>query len=349
MPAFIADLSGRELSLATPPWQYVHGSYLVRREDVLLFGPNHVVSPAGFWSCEARSFKEQFLWYLDQDSYNKMYPGTKPRLAEKAQRGLRTAAMQPGDATVLDMPVFLATPLEPPNWGRWIATVAPKVMQFKLYGQGRKFLCYTALEWQKAFLHALGLQEDEILQHDPGRTYICRDLQTVEYSVTNMTVSALERANFFEIVNRLRLRITPRPKLFVSRLSRLRDNPNNAGLKNEAALAAMLAERGFALVEPEQLPFEAQVSLFAGAREVVCLGGPALFNTVFCAPGTRVVTIESSADLTAVHADLLASLDLDYGVIFGAQDPSDAPPRDKRWTLDLPRAAEVLDRFFTGA
>jgi len=346
MPAFVADLSGRGLMLQAEPWQHIHGSYLVRREDVLLFGPNHVVSPAGFWSCEARSHKEQFLTYLNLDFYDKMYPGVKPRVVDKT---LRTTHMQAGHVTMLDEPVFLATPLEPPIWGRWIATVAHKVMQFKQVGAGRKFLCYAALDWQKAFLLSLGLQEHEILLHDPGRSYICRDLMTVEYSATNMTVSALERANFFEIVNRLRVRIAPRPKLFVSRLSRSRDNPKYRVLRNEAELAAMLAERGFALVEPEKLPFTAQVSLFAGARDVVCVGGSALFNTVFCAPGTRVVTIESSAEYAAAHAELLASLELEYGVIFGEQDLDDPTPHHKSWTLDLPRAAEVLDRFFAGA
>jgi capsular polysaccharide biosynthesis protein len=117
-------------------------------------------------------------------------------------------------------------------------------------------------------------------------------------------------------------------------------------LRNAAALAAMLAGRGFALVEPSSLPFAEQVTLFAGAEEVVCLGGSALFNTVFCAPGTRVITIESSTDFIAAHAELLASLELDYGVIFGEQDMADTNPVDKNWTLDLARAAEVLDRFF---
>jgi hypothetical protein len=349
-PKFVADFSGRGLELKPPPLQDLHGSYLVRRENVLLFGPNNVISQEGYWSCEARAHKRQFLWYMHEAFYDAMWPGPRPVVDyQGAELSLRTSNLGAQDVEMIDTPIFLATPLEPPIWGRWIATVASKVAQYKQHGAGRKFFCYTADDWQKAFLKLLGVEAHMILNHDPGRTYICRDLMTVEYSVTNMTISDLERTNFFEMVAKHQVKIDKKPKVFVSRLSRSKNSPNYRVLQNEEALAEMLAELGFITIEPETLPFEEQISVFGNAEQVVFLGGSGVYNAVFCAPGTSVVTIESSDTFIGPHTELLASLDLRYGVIFGAEDPSDHAQWHKRWTIDVARTRAALVAFFDGA
>jgi hypothetical protein len=346
-PEFVADFSGRGLGLKVSGQQEIHGSYLVRRENVLLFGPNNLVTPEGYWSCEARTFKRQFLWYFHLPFYDRMFPGPKPAIDYKTENLLlRTDNLKDTDVERVDIPVFLATPLEPPIWGRWIVTVAQKVMQYKEYGAGRKFLCHAVHDWQRAFLRLLGVEEDMILAHDPGRTYVCRDLMTVEYSVTNMTVSAMERANFFTMIANHRVKIERKRKIFVSRLSRSRHNPNYRVLQNEVELASMLEELGFTTIEPETLPFEEQISIFAAAEQVVFLGGSGVFNAAFCAPGTSVVTIESSDTYIGHHTELLASLDMRYGVIFGKEDPEDRSDSHKRWTVDVARVRDELMKFF---
>jgi hypothetical protein len=347
LPEFVADFSGRGLELKVSGQQEIHGSYLVRRENVLLFGPNNLVGPEGHWSCEARTFKRQFLWYFHQPFYDHIFPGPKPAIDYKTENLLlRTDCLKETDVERIDIPVFLATPLEPPIWGRWIVTVAQKVMQYKEYGAGRKFLCHAVHDWQRAFLRLLGVEEGMILAHDPGRTYVCRDLMTVEYSVTNMTVSAMERANLFSMIANYRVRIERKRKIFVSRLSRSRQNPNYRVLQNEVELASMLEELGFTTIEPETLPFEEQISIFAGAEQVVFLGGSGVFNAAFCAPGTSVVTIESSDTYIGHHTELLASLDMRYGVIFGKEDPEDQSDSHKRWTIDVACVRDELMKFF---
>ncbi len=348
LPELVADLSGRGLTLAPAPVQHIHGSYLVHRPDVLLFGPNNLVAADGTWTCEARDEKRQFIWYLHEEFYDRMYPGAKPVIDYKGPwLRLHTTAMAESDIMRLDAPVFLATALEPPIWGRWIVTVLAKAYDFHRHGAGRQFFCYAALDWQKAFLRLLGIGEDRLLQHDPGRTHICRDVMTVEYSLTNMTINARERADIYELVARFRGPSRYGRKLFVSRLSRSRINPYYRVLQNELQLAGMLAELGFDLIEPEYLSFAEQIAAFGAAEQVVCIGGSGLFNAVFCAPGTSVVSIESSANYIGHHANLLASLDLRYGVIFGEEDPADPGPSHRRWTLDIARARAALIGFFT--
>jgi capsular polysaccharide biosynthesis protein len=314
---------------------------------VFIFGPNNLVTPEGYWSCESRTLKRQFLWYFHMPFYDRMFPGPKPAIDYKTENLLlRTDNLKDTDVEQIDMPVFLATPLEPPIWGRWIVTVAQKVMQYKEYGAGRKFMCHVAHDWQRAFLRLLGVKEGMILAHDPGRTYICRDVMTVEYSVTNMTVSAMERTNFFGMIANYRVKIERKRKVFVSHLSRARQNPNYRGLQNEMELASMLEELGFTTIEPETLPLEEQISIFAAAEQVVFLGGSGVFNAAFCAPDTSVVTIESSDTYIGHHTEFLASLGLRYGVIFGKEDPEDRSDSHKRWTIDVARVRDELMKFF---
>jgi len=350
MPEFVLDYSGRGLSLKLLPEQDIHGSYLVRRQNALLFGPNHLVTRNGNWSCESRKYKNQFLKYFQAPFFNNIYPGPKPKVFyEGNERLLRTVELGDADIALIDRQIFLATPLEVSNWGRWLVTVVPKVAQYIEHGRGRLFCCFAQNVWQKKFLKLLGVDEGMILQHDPGRTYVCDDVMTVEYSETNMSISTLERANYFDIIIKNRIKMPVRRKLFVSRMSRSRRNPHYRVLQNEAELAAMLESVGFETVEPESLSFEEQITLFSGAEQVVFLGGSGIYNTVFCAPGTRVVTIESSDKFVGLHLNLLASLGFRYGVVFGKEDPTDTSEAHRRWTVDVPRVHDAILDFFHSA
>ncbi|MDR3505898.1 MAG: glycosyltransferase family 61 protein [Acidocella sp.] len=348
-PAFVADFSGQGLGLPLFPSLDVHGSNLVRREDVLLFGPNNLVTREGYWSCEARGRKQGFLEFYTAPFYDPVFPGPKPRI-RRGPEGMRldVAHLAEQDVTVIDESVFLATPLEPAIWGRWITCVTAKIMAYKAYGEGRKFMCHVAQDWEKAFLRLWGVPEAAILPHDPGRTYLLRDVMTVEVSEADLRVSAAERGGFFEMVAK-QWDSTPRPgKIFVSRLSRARKYPDYRVLRNEAELAVMLEAMGFVVFEPELSPLETQIAAFAAAEQVVFMGGSGIFNAAFCAPDARVVTIESSARYAGSHAAFFSSLGLRHGVIFGREDESD-PAEHKRWDLDLVRTREALAAFFAGA
>jgi hypothetical protein len=346
-PVFVCDLSGCDLAFTPPTTVHIHGSDLVRRENVLLFGPNNLVSQEGYWFCEAQRFRAQYLDFYQAPFFDVMFPGAKPALRrENGTTALLTEGIE--QVETIDEPVFLATPLEPVTWGRWIVTVLPKIAQYRAYGAGRKFLCHVGNEWQRAFLRLFGVPEAAVMAHHPGRTYLCRDVMTVEYSNANMSISPWERANAFEAVALYRAAGRYPRKIFVSRLTRSKANPHYRAMQNEAELAAQLAERGFVAIEPEHHPLAVQIAMFAAAEEIVFLGGSGLYNAVFCAPGTSVITIESTNVYIGIHTTLLATLGLRYGVIFGEEDGNDPRASHRRWTLDLDRALPVIDAFFAG-
>jgi hypothetical protein len=73
-----------------------------------------------------------------------------------------------------------------------------------------------------------------------------------------------------------------------------------------------------------------------------------MFNVVFCKPGTRIVTIESTAGFIGAHARLFASMGHRYGVIFGREDPADPAPSHRRWRIDIAPAVQAIERFVAG-
>ena len=351
MPVFVIDQSTTLPEFRLPDVQDIHGSLHAERKDVLLFGPSIQVS-GDMWWCESRAFGEQFVDMVTSSGYETSFPGPKPRVSNI--NGNRIIDFTPivDEIDDLEDSLFLATPLEPHNWGRWISTVVCKIEHYRRLGHGRRLLCVASLPWQRNLLARLGVRNDELLPHDAGRTYRVRDLAGIEYNVTNMTVSAMERARFQDFRSDCSARVKAddgarkfKEKIFVSRLGMSRRNPNYRVLQNEPELATALNELGYEIVEPEQLSFDEQVAAFGNARSIVCLGGAAIYNAVFCNPDSTFVTVESSDAFLGPHSNLLSSLDLHYGIIVGIQDPEDAMPIHRRWTVDIHRCVEAIKRF----
>ncbi len=349
-PLFVANFSGREIAPITYEHQDIHGSYLIRRVNSLLFGPNHMVSVDGHWSCEGRAFKKQFIDLVREPYYEVMFPGPKPIVEARGDDLiLRTSHLLPEQVEQIQEPVFLATPLEPTTWGRWVATVVPKAIQYLRLGGGRRFFCTVLEPWQRRFLNLCGISDNLILEHNPGKTYICRDVMTVEYSITNMTISKAERKIYSDLAKLYFKPNRGNRKIFISRLSISRRNPHIRVLQNEADLCSALSALGFSIVEPETLPIEEQISLYASAEYIVSLGGSALYNMVFCSPGARVMTIEASEAFISPHIQLLSSLGLEYAVIFGMEDPTDSSPAHRRWTIDIDGTIAKVGDFLSFA
>jgi len=347
LPDFVLDLSGRDLGVNLGEQLRVHESLLVQRRDVLLFGSNNLVSRDGMLTNEARLWAFNWIEYLNAWFYNNTFPGLRPRVYKHdgAYQLDMSLFNRPPGVLALDEPVFLLTPGEAPIWGRWVATTIPKIMHYHKHGQGRKVLCHVQHPWQLAALLELGIPQDRIIPHDPGATYLCRDVMTVEYGDTDVRLSRGERNAYLELLISKRIPIEAPPKLFVSRLTKAVQSPNTRVLQNEQELARALQGLGFAIIEPEKLTLVLQMALFSRAESVVFLGGSAIYNTAFCRPDAKVVTIESSGTFVNGHAGFFASLGLDYGVIFGQQDLGDPTLTHKRWTLDVEPAVAAIRAY----
>ena len=350
-PAFFVDQSTIRPTPFFPDIQDIHSTLFAERAEVLLFGPSIQVAHGQWWS-ESRAYGEQFVDMVTSQVFRSTFPGPKP-LVEPVGAERHIDFMPIADQIIsLEEPLFLATPLEPLNWGRWISTVICKIGYYRRLGAGRKLLCVVALPWQKEFLKRLGVLDNEIQPHDPGQTYWCKDLASIEYNVTNMTVSALESERFKELRDECTFRVIGSTnassfsdKIFISRLSASKRNPNYRVLQNEQQLINALTSIGYDVIEPELLTFDQQVAAFGNARSIVSLGGAAIYNASFCKQDTKFISIESSEVFLNPHMSLLSSLKLNYGIVVGVQDETDPSPVHKRWTVDVPNLLTVIRDF----
>ena len=254
------------------------------------------------------------------------------------------------EAEQVEGPILLASANEPSNWGMWLLYTLPAILHFidnrSCY---HKLLVCADHPNMVAMLHLLGLSDADYIPHDVTKAYYCRDLYVFRQACQEFYVSLAQR----ESCARLRTiasaasREPRHRRIYVGRRRRSVELGAVRPLLNEGALIEAVQRLGFAQVDPEFLTPLEQVATFAGARQIIALGGAGLFNNVFCESRTEVVDIESSAYFLPSHSTLLASCGLDYGLIVGQIDHSDPAIWDKRWTVDVAEAVRAVQRFMS--
>lgn len=103
-------------------------------------------------------------------------------------------------------------------------------------------------------------------------------------------------------------------------------------LHDEGAVEDLFAQRGFAIVHPEQLPIEDQIAIFASAKLIAGLGGSGMHNAVFASADTPVLIVQTGN--MGVKRDMaLSPLTRRLGYVFGKTDPF-GEPFTASWSVD---------------
>ena len=92
---------------------------------------------------------------------------------------------------------------------------------------------------------------------------------------------------------------------------------------NEYEFATRLAAVGFDILRPHEMTVKDQIEAFSSADPVVGPAGSAMFNAVFCHPGTVLVDIESQPNWMFAHQCLFCSCGLRFGLFEAKADSSD--------------------------
>ena len=200
----------------------------------------------------------------------------------------------------------------------------------------------------RRLLAFLGVDESELILHDCAATYRFAEVSLFRHSTRDLYVPPDHREVFTEIAARAARgsSLGPQSKVFVSRLSRSRQPGAERRLLNEEDLSVLLERLGFSTIEPDLLGPAEQIALFAGARQIVGLGGAGMFNGVFARSDAKLLDIESTAVFLDAHSNIFGSCGLEYGVMVGTEDASDCSAGHKRWTVDLRKAEPYIDFFF---
>jgi Glycosyltransferase 61 len=88
-------------------------------------------------------------------------------------------------------------------------------------------------------------------------------------------------------------------------------------MMDEERLLSELVPAEFEPIAPHNMSAKQQIEAFSSAAVIVGASGSAMFNVVFCHPGTRLIRIESEPHWIFAHLNLFGSCKLDFGVIEG--------------------------------
>ena len=352
-PAFILDLSaeGVDTSGLNQQQRLMQGVSIDHFENTVLLGHDMFLSDPGegnaarFYCRNSRadvssSVLRSFGTRGKADGHN----WQAPVIAGEDYSYVEQQALDA--ATPIDTPIYFATPDEHVNWGMWMLFNVPAAVHYQNYKRDYpRFFSFMGLGWQKSLLIDLGVDEAALMPQVDHELYRVKSMAVLRHSFRGMTLGDSDTAVFDGVAERYLAEApgkTYPEKIFIVR-------PDQGGgprmLINQAELIAALEALGFVTVQPEKLPFRDQVRLFRQARVIIGLGGAAMFNTVFCRPGVRIIDIESGMGFVDSHANIFASRGADYGVIIGDQDQSDPTYYHKRWTIDVARATAAIRAF----
>lgn len=343
-PIFTEDLSGYDLDYRRiyEQQRVIHEKKLDELENVHLVGVNSLL--AGDLHV-TRNDSQGTILHRYASNYGN--PGNADTGFQLIGTHIGIDKARLAEAECIPGTVLLGSPDEPDNWGMWLFLGLPTLHEFVQHRRDYdKLLCTVRHKWMRDLLDLFGITADDVHPHDRQRTYHLPRLRAIRHSWRDLCVTGSDRILFSDLRERFIQTETPvanGERIFVSRLSRTRGGAYR-GLVNEEELADRLRERGFTVVEPEYLSFPQQVRLFAEAKAIVGLGGAGMFNVVFSRPGTRVVTIESTTAFIDAHTNIFGSAGAEYGVIFGREDRADPRPSQKRWSLDVDRAVDIIGR-----
>ena len=350
LPVFVADLSGGHLAHSLFSQNRVrHGTSICQLQQAWVFGSHHF---HGFLTEQG----DLHLQESDDDRVHARLSFLLSNPVEHRQHPLfeqvgsqdfvcSTRHLGAGDVLEIEGPVLFGSPVEPDNWGMWLLNGLSSAALHARHGGDAHYLCWVHQPWQRRLLAFMGVPPAAIIPQRPWQVFACNDVSFEQYSKVDLIPTASDMTLLAALRERCQPPRMPHfDKIFVSR-RRVTQRDGYRALVNEAELVLALEAHGFLTVEPELLAFEDQIRLFAGARLVVGLGGAGLFNSVFCQPGTRIVTIEGSTAFVENHACLFAALGLQYGVVFGEQNVNDPAPVHKSWRIDVAAALRHILAF----
>jgi hypothetical protein len=341
-PSLFQDLSGREPALDRLDQRHrvTVPRVLDRFSDAYLL-----------WSdCFVLGNLFQNTYYRSRDYHARQFAGLDETALPRRHSGISmvpeglaidterfSAAIEIGDRCLF------ATPHEPHHWGLWLMSSMVAIERFRRYRSryGKLFVHVNHPNMLK-MLEMMGVTERDVMHHDVSQTYHFGMIDVLRTPGMDFHVYPEEQAMFRGLAKQHGGGGTFR-RIFVSRRSRSSDGYRR--LLNETELLAAMEALDFAIVEPELLSVAEQMHLFANADVVAGLGGGSMFNTVFCRPGTKVLDIEATSIFLDRHANLFASLGLDYALIVGASMDAGQNWPHGPWSLDVAAALSGIRRF----
>jgi capsular polysaccharide biosynthesis protein len=247
-------------------------------------------------------------------------------------------------------PVIVGTNVVSWNYFHWVTQALPAIdIGWHREGQARKLsVALPPLnQWQYDSMAMLGCDSLHRITIEKDKQYA---FETAEFSdvLNGGAAFCLSQATGRTYA---RLRQAVRPVASTpSRLYVARTDAEHRKMRNEDALMAELARRGFEIIVPGSLSFAEQVALFRGANLVVGPHGAGMTNIVFCELGTMIYELVPDHYHNACFCNLAAICRLRYWADSFA-DPAateadaEVHPSHRKWQSDTTAVLARVDEI----
>jgi hypothetical protein len=207
------------------------------------------------------------------------------------------------------------TPEAPGNYYHWLIDLLPRLCLIRSVQGFESFdhllVNGSRAHYEESSLRALGVPLEKISYVDN------RD----RFHIAKATIPSMDHySNVIAPwkVQTLRTVRDSLPRPAGARARRLYISRKSAAVRrviNEAELANILREAGFAIVELEFLSWSEQIALFSDAEVVVAPHGAALANIVFCQPSALLAEISTRTGSRDYYLRLAASSGVRYSFL----------------------------------
>jgi capsular polysaccharide biosynthesis protein len=294
--------------------------FVTAAERVFLCGARAYLTLDGhFFLDEAYVGPDEFSHLRSADPFINEFTGLSPSEEPgvfRIEAGNRPVQHLSGDVVTL-------CSIEGGNHGSFLFRAFPKLATLQ-GGTGRGRVLTPPL-WpsNRELLWLAGIDEERVITQQPSTIYaidrvIVPGARNPHGLLDQATLAlyATLRARHGRHGNR---------RIYVSRSGWGHSGMGQRTMLNEAELIAALEASDFETVRPHEMTMREQIACFSSAAIVVGASGSAMFNTVFCEPGTKVVDIESEPHWIFTHCNLFGSCGLEYGIF-------EASAVDRDWT-----------------
>jgi hypothetical protein len=211
-------------------------------------------------------------------------------------------------------------------WGHWLVDVLPRLEVVRRLMPDITFAFSNLLTCAEELLERTGLRPHNMLFYDPYKTTLSADrLFLPGYVRFSNAFAPASRDIFSSLAQGPRRRIN---RIYVSR-SMLKEGST---IVNHEEIEALFVRRGFNVVHPQFLSIAAQIAMFAEASHIAGEYGSGLHSSVFSAPGTPVLCLQSKSMNQFVQAGIGQVMSQPTGFIFGEPQPDPFPEWRKSGT-----------------
>jgi hypothetical protein len=226
---------------------------------------------------------------------------------------------------------------EPSNYGSFLFRILPKLRTLAQTGLKDIPVIVPAYTRSMADLLTLsGIVEERIVKHYANAIYKIDRAIIVSLRNSQAYLDDESLAHFKFLREKYGVPAQGR-RLYLTRrtLGTASSAATSRVMRNEDELINALRSHDFEIVEPSRLSALEQIKLFSSASLIIGPSGSAMFNAVFCHPGTKLVDIESEPHWIHAHMCLFGSLGLDYGIFEGETDDRDYSVAHKPFTVNI--------------